>query len=87
VFDCQQSDADAFCKLKTGSPTSTAISFQIQPTLPAPGICCSSEVVPGCVPLGNFADRGVPLVVSVDDHNLLASHHGGEVVTNVVCTP
>lgn len=84
---CQQEDADAFCKLKTGDPTSVAITFSVAEAISAPGICCPS-VAPddvGCTPLRVFDDRGVPLLVSIDNASLLDSHGPGQVITNVAC--
>ena len=87
--DCGQLDADAFCKLKSGNPNSTASTFVIRNTLAAPGICCPNEdpAALGCVTIGTFLNRGVQQRVSVNETNLLASHHGGTVITDVVCTP
>jgi hypothetical protein len=87
---CQQEDANAFCQLKMDNPNSTATSFATNTSAPAPGICCPPPTLSpgslGCVALGVLADRGVTLDISVIDTDLLASHGGGEVVTNVVCT-
>jgi cysteine-rich repeat protein len=84
--DCGQGDADAFCRLKTGDPASTAKSFKVAFAAAAPGICCPVEVADvGCAQLGMFPDRGVNLTVAIDDTNLQASHGSANVVTNVVC--
>ncbi len=83
---CQQEDADAFCKLKTGNPASTATSYSLAAAAPAPGVCCPGITLPSCIALGTFPGRGVAVAVAVDDTNLQLSHGAGQVVTNVVCT-
>jgi len=84
---CGQSDADAFCKLKTGNPNSTAASFTIGVASAAPGICCPSEFGLGCTELGVFANRGVLERVSVHETSLVSTHGTGNVINSVVCTP
>ncbi|MEO7730191.1 MAG: hypothetical protein ABIY55_04405 [Kofleriaceae bacterium] len=85
--NCQQQDADALCKLRTGNPSSVATTFALAQALAAPGICCPTAVpITGCIALGTFTDRGVTLPISVDESDLKASHGPGQVVTNVVCT-
>jgi hypothetical protein len=85
---CQQADADAFCKLKTGNPNSTASNFVVGLATATPGICCPTvdPYVTGCVPLGSFANRGVTQPVSVHDTSLSSTHGRGAVITDVVCT-
>jgi cysteine-rich repeat protein len=86
---CQQADADAFCKLKTGNPRSTASTFSSSGfATDAPGICCPTEDPQenGCTLLGAFADRGVLLPVMVEEISLLSSEGPGQVITDVVCT-
>jgi cysteine-rich repeat protein len=85
---CQQADADAFCRLKTGNPSSTAASFTLGVAMAAPGICCPSvdPNVTGCTPLRTFDDRGVPQFVSVHETSLVSTHGPGQVITNVACT-
>ncbi len=84
---CQQEDADAFCKLKTGKATSVATSFVLSTAATVPGICCPSSPAPtGCKALGKLPLRGVMVDVSIDDTSLRASHGGGTVITEVVCT-
>jgi stigma-specific protein Stig1 len=88
--DCGQGDADAFCKLKMDNPLSTATSFLVAATAAAPGICCPPPTIPpgglGCTNLGVLSSRGVMTNVGIDETNMAASHNGGTVVTNVVCT-
>lgn len=86
-FGCQQSDADAFCKLKTGNPNSTASSFVVGVASAAPGICCPTISGLGCTELGVFTDRGVQERVSVHETSLLSTHGPGAVISSVVCTP
>jgi hypothetical protein len=88
--DCDQGDADAFCKLKMDNPNSTATTFSATATAAAPGICCPPPTVGpgglGCTDLGVLSSRGVLINVGIDEVNMSASHGGGTVVTNVVCT-
>jgi len=88
--DCDQGDADAFCKLKTDNPRSTALSFTIVNALQEPGVCCPPPSFPpsalGCTSLGTLASRGVNINVSVHPTNLFSTHQGGKVVTNLVCS-
>jgi len=85
---CQQADADAFCKLKTGNPNSTAITFALGVAAAAPGICCPSvdPATTGCTTLRTFDNRGVPQLVSVHETSLVSTHGPGQVITNVTCT-
>lgn len=68
---CQQSDADALCKLITGNPASTASSYNVISAQPTPGICCPPpSVAPGsygCVEIADMTPSGVNLVVSVHE--------------------
>lgn len=86
---CQQADADAFCKLKTGNPNSHAIRFYLGIATAEPGICCPSVDASmfGCTPLRQFDNRGVPLLVAVHEANLLSTHGPGKVITSVMCAP
>jgi cysteine-rich repeat protein len=84
---CQQGDADAFCKLKTGNPSSSATSFVVGVASAAPGICCPTISGLGCTELGVLTDRGVLERVSVHETDLLSTHGPGAVITDVVCTP
>jgi hypothetical protein len=81
--DCDQDDADIFCKLRTGNPRSTATSWSRATALPVPGFPCT--------PLGystrvNIVGRGVTVLVSYQDSSILANHGPGNVIVNPVCT-
>lgn len=81
--DCDQADADIFCKLRTGNPRSTATSWSRATALPVPGFPCT--------PLGystrvNIVGRGVTVPVSYQDSSILANHGPGNVIVNPVCT-
>jgi cysteine-rich repeat protein len=85
---CQKEDADAFCKLKTGNPNSTASEHTVGEAFAAPGICCPS-VDPqelDCIALGTFADRNVLQTVSVHDTDLELTHGPGAVIISATCT-
>jgi cysteine-rich repeat protein len=89
--DCQQGDADAFCRLRTGNPASTAIEFSVGAATAAPGICCPPPTLPDpvlaeCVSLGTFGNRGVDLLVSVHETNLVSTHGAGAAITSAVCS-
>ncbi len=79
-FGCDSEDADVFCKLRTGNPDSTAISYTIGTTMSAPGFPCPSGYPTV------YTDRGVDGVVYYTDLNLLTTHGVGDVITNPVCT-
>lgn len=87
---CGQGDADAFCKLLTDNPASTATSFGTTTASDAPGVCCPPPTSPpgtlGCVDLGVLSSRGVAVNVSVHDTSVLSTHGGGTVINNLVCT-
>jgi hypothetical protein len=85
---CQQADANAFCRLKTGNPASTAVSFTIGQATAAPGICCPNEdpVELGCVVIGKLPGRVVALDIYIHESDLLSTHGPGEVIRNVTCT-
>lgn len=81
--DCDQADADIFCKLRTGNPLSTATSWGRATALPQPGFPCT--------PLGygttvNIVARGVSVRVSYQDSSILANHGPGNVIVSPVCT-
>lgn len=88
--ECDQLDADAFCRLKMDNPRSTAVSFQIVTARAEPGVCCPPPThdpgTNGCTSVGVLSSRGVNLAVSVHPTNLFSTHSGGQVVTNLVCT-
>jgi subtilisin-like proprotein convertase family protein len=78
---CDQPDADIYCQLVTGDPSSTATSFDIVPALDEFGFSC-----PGIgTNLGPIPALGVDVDVWYQDTSILANHGAGEVVTNVVC--
>jgi hypothetical protein len=68
---CDQSDADALCKLVMDNPLSEATSYTISPPLSESGFagvgCSTGELI--------HTDRGVPYVAWMDAS--LAAHHGG----------
>jgi hypothetical protein len=79
---CDQADADVFCKLKTGNPSSTATSFSTGTALAEPGFSC-----PGLgTNIGSLPSRGVNQSVYYQDSSILANHGPGTVVINVSCT-
>jgi hypothetical protein len=88
--ECDQLDADAFCRLKMDNPRSTAASFIITTARAEPGVCCPPPThTPGslgCTSLGVLSSRGVNLAVSVHPTNLFSTHQGGQVISNLVCT-
>jgi hypothetical protein len=88
--NCEQGDADAFCKLKMDNPLSTATSFQVATAFAAPGVCCPPPTVApgglGCVSLGVLSSRGVLINVSVHETSVVSTHGAGSVITNLVCT-
>jgi hypothetical protein len=88
--ECDQLDADAFCKLKTDNARSIAIGWDTARAYAAPGVCCPPpSYAPGslgCTSLGVLASRGVDLAVSVHPTNLFSTHQGGTVITNLRCT-
>ncbi len=83
--DCDQADADIFCKLKTNNAASTATSFQVVTALAQPGFACPQSVGGLNVNLGPLPLRGVNVNVWYQDSSILANHGAGNVITNVVC--
>jgi hypothetical protein len=90
IDDCDQADADVFCQLKMDNPRSRATQWGTARAAAAPGVCCpppsSQPGSLGCTSLGVLSSRGVTLAVSVHPTNLLSTHQGGTVITNLVCT-
>jgi hypothetical protein len=82
---CQQADADAFCKLKTGNPAATAAAITPTATMAAAGICCPTLVVGGCILLGKLTTRGVALDIYIHNTDLATAHTGGQVIANPTC--
>jgi hypothetical protein len=83
--DCDQADADIFCKLKTDNPNSVATSFGTTTALAQPGFPCAP--LNYGTPLGPMPSRGVNVNVAYQDSSILADHGSGNVIVNVVCTP
>jgi hypothetical protein len=83
---CDQADADIYCKLRTGSPTSVATTFQVITALPLPGFACPGFSA-ASVNLGPKPLRGVNVNVWYQDTSILANHGPGLVVSNANCTP
>jgi len=82
VSDCDQVDADIFCKLRTGNPNSTATTFVITTAQPVPGFpCLGSTPNVGPLPL-----RGVTVNVPYQDSSILANHGPGHVIVSPTCT-
>jgi hypothetical protein len=84
---CSQTDADVFCELKTGNPSSVATSYNVVAALASPGICCPAVQyysTDGCTDTGIFDRAGVP--VRIHPTNLQSTHGNGEVIVNVICT-
>jgi hypothetical protein len=77
------------CKLKTGNPNSTAISFSLGAATAAPGLCCPNTPasMTGCTTLRQFDNRGVPLPVAVHETDLRSTHGPGQSISNVMCAP
>ena len=78
--DCDQSDADIFCKLLTDNPSSTASSWTNTTALDQHGFSCpggGDEI---------DTDRGVSVSVYYLDSSILSSHGPGNVIAYPVCT-
>jgi hypothetical protein len=82
--DCDQADADIFCKLRTGNPNSTASSFGRTTALAVPGFSCV-DLGYG-TNIGTLPLRGVNRQVGYQDSSILANHGPGNVIVNPVCT-
>lgn len=86
--DCDQADADIYCKLVKGDPNATAKSFTKTTALAQPGFPCQPIGNYGTA-LGAIPEYGVNLAnnggVRYQDTSILANHGAGNVVTNVVC--
>jgi len=81
---CDQADADTLCKLRTGNANSVAVTFSVQQALDAPGFSCPLPQYGTLLP--SMAARGVTRKVFYSDASILATHGGGDAVSNVVCT-
>ena len=74
---CQQSDADAYCKLKLCDADAISTSYNITEDSNNPGFACRGHGT-------NFGDWfGMTDVWFKED--IRSSHHGGSVVSEVVC--
>lgn len=86
--DCDQADADIYCKLVKADPNSKATSFSVKTALAAPGFPCQPIGTYGTA-LGPISEYGVNLNnnggVRYQDSSILANHGAGNVVTNVTC--
>jgi hypothetical protein len=82
--DCDQADADVFCQLRTGNPSSTALSFNVVLALDLPGFPCTYL---GDV-LGPLPGRGITFEVQYQDTSILANHGYGDVIegSTLVCS-
>ncbi|MBI4702204.1 MAG: hypothetical protein HY744_13835, partial [Deltaproteobacteria bacterium] len=80
--DCDQTEADIFCKLKMDNSKSTALSWQKPTALAKPGFSCPSIGNN----LGPLVSRGVNVNVWYQDSSILGNHGAGNVITNVQCT-
>lgn len=79
---CDQSDADIFCKLRTGSATSTASSYTPALAANANGFGCI-----GGTDLGPQPHYGVFTSVRYIDTNLSGTHGSGAVIGAATCLP
>ena len=83
AIDCDQADADIFCKLRTGNPLSTANSFGHAQASNDPGFACPLGFG---VNIGPLPTRGVNQAVPYQDSSILANHGAGNVIVNPDCT-
>jgi cysteine-rich repeat protein len=80
--NCDQADADIYCRLRTGNPASTASSFQVVTALAQHGFSC-----PGyATNLGPLPQFGVNQDVWYQSTSVLANHGSGQVVASATCT-
>ena len=80
---CDQADADIYCKLITGSATSTASSFGTATALPVGGFPCPSYPTN----LGPMPEYGVSVNVWYQGASILGNHGPGTVINKATCTP
>jgi hypothetical protein len=83
--DCDQADADIYCKLIMGSTTSTATSFTVVTAKAVPGFSC---------PLGGYGtnygtmpEYNVNVPVWYQSTSILGNHGPGNVIGSATCTP
>ena len=91
VTDCDQADADVFCKLLTGDPRSVATSFKVRTALPLRGFACPGDANTGTNSqygknLGPMPERGVNRDVHYQTTSILANHGAGNVIVEPRCT-
>ncbi|MDC0719326.1 DUF4215 domain-containing protein [Nannocystis bainbridge] len=95
---CDQADADAFCKLRTGNPTAKATAFTLGASTDAGGFPCSNPAVAieldGADPriaLGPLADFGIAKSVYYQVTKIKSSHGGNATSTilgsTLKCSP
>ena len=86
---CGQGDADIFCRLRTGNPSSHATSYTTGTALDAPGFSCAYIGTS----LGSHPQYGGPRYsgggydVRVQATSILANHGPGTVIRTVTCSP
>jgi hypothetical protein len=79
---CDQADADILCKLTTGNPNSTAISWTDTTAQDFGGFSCPSAGVN----LGPMPEFGVTVDVWYQESSILANHGPGQIILDPVCT-
>lgn len=79
--DCDQTEADIFCKLKMDNPNSTATSWTSTTALPEHGFPCTwnGDTL-------NIVNRGVSVPVTYQDSSILGDHGPGNVIAYPNCT-
>jgi hypothetical protein len=80
---CDQADADIYCKLITGSTTSTASSFTLGTAQGVPGFSCPSYGTN----MGTMPEYNVNVSVWYQGTSILANHGGGQIISSATCTP
>ncbi len=93
VPGCQKGDADIFCKLKLGSPTAKAQSFNANTNVGSStngsGFPCANlgQAIPNDtrVNLGALPEFGVNFPVLWQNKDILSSHGNGDTIVNITC--
>jgi len=83
---CDQADADAFCRLRTGNPLSTASDFAVEAPRAEPGFACPTTDVFGCLVAWTLPTRAVHVAVRFEPGSLAAATGGGSAIVDVTCT-
>lgn len=83
--DCDQADADIYCKLITGSSTSTASSFSVVTAKAVGGFPCPNGSYGSN--LGTMPEYGVNVNVWYQGTSILGNHGPGNVIGSATCTP